>query len=304
MRRGFFTALLYLLAVGLVLAFATPGYTQKGSDYVGSDACKGCHEDAFKSYTKNVHGKKYVPGSPEVRNGCEACHGPGKTHVDKGGGKGTIIAFRQTENTALKTDPCMSCHGDSKNTTFWNVSKHKNEGVSCDQCHSGHSTAKYNLKAKDPDVCYKCHQQVRFQANKQSHHPIREGKMNCGSCHTPHGSMGKNGIKGDSVQELCFKCHADKRGPFVWEHPPVEENCLSCHTPHGSNTNTLLVAKTPQLCQACHDWSRHPGTAYTNFNSFGGPAPSSRFDGRNCLTCHSQVHGTTGSSVRGKYFLR
>jgi DmsE family decaheme c-type cytochrome len=304
MRRGLFTSLLYLLAVGLVFAFATPGHTQKSSDYVGSDTCKGCHEDAFKSYVKNVHGKKYVPGAPENGQGCEACHGPGKVHVDKGGGKGTIMAFKQVENSAQKSGACLACHESGKKITFWNMGKHKSEGVTCDQCHSGHTTSRFNLKAKDPDICYQCHQQVRFQANKQSHHPIREGKMNCGSCHTPHGGFGKNGIKADSNNELCFKCHAEKRGPFMWEHPPVEENCLNCHTPHGSNTNALLTAKTPQLCQSCHDWSRHPGTAYTNNETFKGAAPSSRMYARNCLTCHAAVHGTTGSSVRGKYFLR
>jgi DmsE family decaheme c-type cytochrome len=304
MRRGFFAALLYLLAVGLVLALATPGYTQKGSDYVGSDACKGCHEDAFKSYVQNVHGKKFVPGSPETGQGCEACHGPGKNHVDKGGGKGTIMAFKQVENSTQKSGACLACHESAKKITFWNIGKHKSEGLSCDQCHSGHVTTKFNLKAKDPEICYQCHQQVRFQANKTSHHPIREGKMNCSSCHTPHGGFGKHAIKADSNNELCFKCHAEKRGPYMWEHPPVEENCLNCHTPHGSNTYALLSAKTPQLCQSCHDWSRHPGTAYTNNETFKGAAPSSRMYARNCLTCHAAVHGTTGSSVRGKYFLR
>ena len=42
----------------------------------------------------------------------------------------------------------------------------------------------------------------------------------------------------------------------------VEDNCLSCHNPHGSSHNFLLNEKVPNLCQDCHDWSRHPGTIY------------------------------------------
>ena len=41
---------------------------------------------------------------------------------------------------------------------------------------------------------------------------------------------------GDAV---CYKCHVDKQGPFVYEHVPVKtEGCSSCHTPHGSTNPT------------------------------------------------------------------
>jgi hypothetical protein len=43
-------------------------------------------------------------------------------------------------------------------------------------------------------------------------------------------------VKAESIKELCTTCHADKRGPWLFEHPPVEENCLTCHNPHGGRT--------------------------------------------------------------------
>jgi predicted CXXCH cytochrome family protein len=56
--------------------------------------------------------------------------------------------------------------------------------------------------------------------------------------------------------------HAEKRGPFMFAHPSVEENCLSCHNPHGSVYARLLNEKMPNLCQDCHDVPRHPGSIY------------------------------------------
>jgi predicted CXXCH cytochrome family protein len=59
-------------------------------------------------------------------------------------------------------------------------------------------------------------------------------------------------LKAESYQDLCISCHADKRGPWIHEHPPVMENCATCHTPHGSAHNRLLAQKPPALCADCH----------------------------------------------------
>ena len=69
-------------------------------------------------------------------------------------------------------------------------------------------------------------------------------------------------VKQPTINDQCYSCHADKRGPYVFNHPPVEENCASCHNPHGSVHYKLLNEHTPNLCQDCHEWSRHPGTIY------------------------------------------
>jgi hypothetical protein len=44
-----------------------------------------------------------------------------------------------------------------------------------------------------------------------------------------------------NAESPCVKCHTDKRGPFVFEHPPVRvEGCEICHMPHGSMNPKLL----------------------------------------------------------------
>lgn len=279
-----------------------------GSDgYVGSDTCKACHSSRFESYQRSNHARKQIPGSPANQHECESCHGPGAAHVQKGGGRGTgMFAFVRKAEADQRASRCLSCHQESRAVPFWNMSRHKVNGVACDNCHSGHSGSKMNLKTREPILCLTCHRDVRAQQARQSHHPLKEGLMKCTSCHDQHGGFGPKMVKADNVNELCHRCHADKRGPFLWEHPPVEENCLTCHTPHGSNHAKLLTSKPPLLCQSCHDATRHPGTIYTSFETFRGSAASgkNRMFARGCLNCHTNIHGSMGPSTRGGRFVR
>ena len=89
-----------------------------------------------------------------------------------------------------------------------------------------------------------------------------DGKMSCGSCHTPHGTVGEKLIGHVSARDNCLSCHADKRGPFLWEHPPATEDCLNCHDPHGSTRESMLVLGLPRLCTSCHG-SGHAGSSRT-----------------------------------------
>jgi DmsE family decaheme c-type cytochrome len=117
-------------------------------------------------------------------------------------------------------------------------------------------------------------------------------------------------VRHETVNQQCFSCHADKRGPFVFAHPPVEENCLSCHTPHGSAHAKLLNEKAPNLCQDCHLTGRHPVSFYGSNQLWNLPngtpnaAVSTRAIGRACLNCHNSIHGSNAPSMRGKFLIR
>jgi DmsE family decaheme c-type cytochrome len=112
-------------------------------------------------------------------------------------------------------------------------------------------------------------------------------------------------VKNESTNQLCWGCHVDKRGPFVWAHLPVEENCLSCHNSHGSNVPKLLTVKVPQLCQDCHG-SGHGQYAYGSTFGVGGAdqARASRFDARACVNCHQLIHGSNAPASRGEFLIR
>jgi DmsE family decaheme c-type cytochrome len=311
--RNFITGSLvsFILVPAFLLGASIQNSTAQGKEFVGSETCKGCHEDYYNKFVRSIHGKKAIPGTPVNREGCESCHGPGEAHVEKGGGRGVaIIAFSRKEGANAKDSNCLACHDETTGLPFWNLSQHQSAQISCDNCHSIHSPMekKDSLKAQEPDLCFGCHRNIRAQFNKQSHHPIKEAlvaqqALQCSSCHNPMGTSNiKAMIKADSVNDLCYQCHAEKRGPYAFEHPPVPENCLSCHETHGSNHSRLLVRKAPLLCQSCHNDSFHPGNPYTNLSSFLGPATSgkNRFLGRSCLNCHGNIHGSSLS----EFFVR
>jgi DmsE family decaheme c-type cytochrome len=297
------------------------------SNYVGSEACKDCHEDYYNKFIRSVHGKKAISGNPANREGCESCHGPGALHVEKGGGRGAIFSFGKGVSTQEKASKCLACHEESKVLAFWNMNRHKAAGNSCDSCHSIHKGVDQLLIAHEPDLCFSCHRNIKAQTNKQSHHPTKEAfvgrqALKCSSCHNTMSSFStepvvsfsgsrRSGtdkmITADSINELCYTCHAEKRGPFMWQHPPVEESCLICHEAHGSNHGKLLTNRVPYLCQNCHSVEgSHPRRPYTNLHSFQGSATANKnkFFGRSCLNCHTNIHGSNGPGARGETFIR
>ena len=285
-------------------AFFAMGAAGKDEDrYAGAGVCLECHVEQTKSMSKTPHWKKAIKGSPVANKECESCHGPGAAHVREGGGTTRdLITFTKKETAKQKSEACLACHQNSKEITFFDLGVHKQNDVTCVDCHSVHNGAVHNLKMSQPNLCLTCHKDVKSQLNRQAHHPIQEGKVKCTDCHTPHGGFGPKMIKADSIQDLCYTCHTEKRGPFAFEHPPVAENCLNCHQPHGSNHENLLMSKPPRLCQGCHSDSGHRNRPYSFQNRLGGNATGSqnRFVGQGCLNCHGNIHG----SNRSPFFVR
>jgi DmsE family decaheme c-type cytochrome len=294
--------------VGVVLAAATRSAPTAGApvpqaqagSYVGDDTCLTCHEG--QAYAGTAHGRKFNEKTPAAGKGCESCHGPGQAHVDGEGDKTKIINPGKLGVRAA-SDTCTPCH-DRAAHALWDGSQHDMRQVGCLNCHAVHSPAGPGLlKAKDQvSLCGQCHRAIVNKQFRFNHMPVREGKMDCSSCHNVHGSVNVKLLKvGTSVDESCWSCHAEKRGPFLWDHAPVSESCTTCHDPHGSNNDRMLVAKQPYLCQRCHVTSRHPPTVYEGYQLQNSQNANKIF-GRSCVSCHQMVHGSNAPS--GKAFLR
>jgi DmsE family decaheme c-type cytochrome len=274
--------------------------------------CTKCHDEneakpIFSIY-QTPHG---VIGDPETP-GCQSCHGASQAHLAGAGEGGNKrpppdFVFGRKASTSgyppsdarAQSERCLACH-QSGERTHWTGSVHQNNDLACASCHHVHvAKDQVLIKAEQQLVCFNCHKEQRAQVKQFSTHPLDVGKMSCSSCHNPHGSVAPKLLAMNTTNETCFQCHADKRGPFLWEHQPATEDCTNCHTPHGSNISPLLKSRPPFLCDECHNGphtSTSPyGTAVAGIQGGGvapGGSPSTSAAARACMNCHVMVHGS------------
>jgi len=284
---------------------STPAAKPRGpavaATYVGSAKCATCHSATVAEFKKTLMGK--IGMTQKGKFECENCHGPGSEHVRLGGGRGVggIMGFGKDDPRSVdeRNALCLNCHQKGERT-YWAGSNHQTRGLACTNCHTIMKAVsrKHQLKKKIvAEVCYQCHKLKRAQMQYSSHMPIRENKITCTNCHNPHGSATEKLLRQASVNENCYTCHAEKRGPRLWEHAPVRENCLNCHRPHGSNYANLLRVARPRLCHECHSMAHSPSLT----GGFGSPNQAYVL-GRACGNCHSNIHGS--NHPNGMFFLR
>jgi DmsE family decaheme c-type cytochrome len=301
-------------AFGAILAWPQAGPLNRTPEavttgFVGSNVCRTCHPNVWLNWYKNPHFKQTVTATAGAERGCESCHGPGKAHVEARGGKSTIIAFSELAPKQI-LDACLTCHGKDFARSEIRRSQHTLANVVCTNCHSVHNskTPKYLLAKGQAPLCYDCHGPVRAQFNMPFKHRVNEGVVQCSDCHNPHGAvaptwrmsarprMVEHGL---GNEEPCLKCHADLRGPFLFEHPPVRvEGCETCHSPHGS-TNARLLRRPVvyTICLECHNGAGNFGRQGDGIQR----QPSShnmadpRF--RNCTACHVRIHGSNADRL-------
>jgi DmsE family decaheme c-type cytochrome len=292
--------LIIMVFVGIFLVFigqnaSPPALSQSANQLVKQtepgQSCKRCHQANVESFGTNAHGKsaKFMEGDRAAS--CETCHTNSEKHV-KSGKREDIISPDKMSAQDINSS-CLQCHSQDKHTFAWAGGEHDRNNVSCLSCHSQHhSKSEENLLASftTEETCLRCHTGVRKAMHQRSTHLFRTEQRNmkvgCTSCHNPHGGEGDKMLAETTVNNTCYGCHAEKRGPFLWEHAPVRENCMSCHSPHGSNNAKLLTARAHMSCQQCHIHMlpRHSTTA-------GKPLDIWSLN-RGCVNCHSQIHGS------------
>jgi DmsE family decaheme c-type cytochrome len=257
----------------------------EGATYVNDlETCQTCHEEVMESYTHTTHARAFDLASDPAGQ-CESCHGPRSRHIEN---PTDVLAFDGLP-ARTQSSVCLQCH-EGGSRMGWKAGAHQSNDVSCASCHvvmEKRSDRALLATASATDTCYACHADVRSDMNKMSHHPVREGKMNCASCHNTHGATPGLLVKA-TLNDTCYTCHADKRGPFLWEHAPVRESCANCHTPHGSNHRTLLTSKDPFQCLTCHSYGGHINLP--RYNRVSNPY------GTGCSNCHITPHGSNHPS--------
>ena len=270
--------------------------------------CTVCHNESWRvpvlTLYQTPHGNRADPRAPN----CQTCHGASDAHQkDPGGVHPDVVFAPKSKNVSapeVQNEACLTCH-KAGNRTYWSGSEHQYRDLTCSKCHTVHVPHDPVLtKLTQPEVCFACHKTQRAQINYFSTHPILVGKTACSDCHNPHGSTAPKLLVKDTVNETCYTCHAEKRGPFLWEHSPVVDDCTNCHTPHGSTKPPLLKARVPWLCQECHTGDHGAAinsganlpmgnaTTVNGQQPLANQSPRAQTNARACLNCHVLIHGS------------
>jgi len=160
-------------------------------------------------------------------------------------------AFAGGEESAIEvTDSCVECHGNPDFLVTakklydyfqeWNLSVHRQEGVSCEDCHGGNSDAHDKKTAHGtavsggltsgsavsfeniPATCGGCHDDIYQGFRKSNHaaHLIKKKQEKQGpNCVTCHGSMNTVVLNVNTVKGTCQRCHNEQTG----NHPEIPD---------------------------------------------------------------------------------
>ncbi|MDH3239106.1 MAG: DmsE family decaheme c-type cytochrome [Alphaproteobacteria bacterium] len=288
----------------------TPAAGPPGGARVVSAAdkdCLQCHGPKSDQPVGDIGVTKHGTATDRRTPDCRSCHGDSGAHIADPKAAKTDIQYHAKSSTepAKQNGQCLACHRGG-HMILWPGSPHQSQEVTCGSCHKMHTPRDPVMtKTQQTQVCTACHKQQHVQLKKPSRHPIVEGKVRCSDCHNPHGSAGPALMARDTVNGTCFKCHAEKRGPFIWNHQPVTENCALCHEPHGSTVASMLKWRQPFLCQQCHEITSHRG-AIPSLTAPGTTTGIGSTLARSCVNCHTNIHGSNNptNSAGSRSFRR
>jgi predicted CXXCH cytochrome family protein len=243
---------------GTVHATAWDGL--QSSDHA-SAACEGCHTvNELGNVSTGASGYMATQDARYEDVQCEACHGPGLSHVSSPTG-GNVPLAPLAVGTDL-TAGCGECHQDTHHPFVeeWAQSRHAvlddhtSTNASCNPCHTGEGA----LKAWGITNEY-----------LEKSETLDQVAITCAVCHDPHGSENTAQLRfpistANVEDNLCMKCHHKRgvpdptstRGPHSpegpvligeggWWPPSMEWEGTLVGT-HGT------PEANPRLCAGCH----------------------------------------------------
>jgi hypothetical protein len=169
----------------------TPPHGEKNND------CLACHE--------NPHTPLRIPFSDRLVSTCGECH------------QSPAAQLKQFPS-AHSEQGCQTCHPQSHGKILNCFECHKphfekqplTECVTCHQVHKPLQIAL--LPNSSTKTCGDCHSEV---LEKWTRTPSRHGQVNCGECHTSHGSVPQ-----------CSSCHPSPHSEGMLAK---FTSCLECH---------------------------------------------------------------------------
>jgi hypothetical protein len=188
---------------------STPESVEKAMGRVMSaqeaQRCFGCHTTA-STVTRNFEPQNAVPGVT-----CEACHGPGATHLAK-----LTSTAPQTPGTGIvnpahmspvdSVDFCGACH-----RTWWDIalSGVKNRGI---------EVVRFEPYRLEESRCWG---------------KAGDSRITCIACHDPHQPLER---ASSAYDQKCLACHLSQGDKMQKSKPGAacpksNDHCTSCHMP-------------------------------------------------------------------------
>ena len=230
-----------------------------------NNMCADCHSTNLKK-NYDLKTKTYHTTFSEINVSCEACHGPGSTHVelaeakslfwDRKLGYGLVkLKGKQAVETEIQT--CAQCHARRRL-----ISPEFQPGQNYFDHFATETLSEMNYHA-DGQILDEVYEHGSFLQSKMYHKGIR-----CTDCHDPHTAKIK--FQGN---QLCTSCHqhsaANYDSPTHHRHAPGTKGaqCVECHMPTTTymevdprRDHSLRIPRpslsvkfnTPNACTGCH----------------------------------------------------
>lgn len=266
--------------------------------------CADCHSTNLqKNY--DLDADSYATTWSEIDVGCEACHGPGKSHVDAvNAGEtrphgGFRVSLSRAEAKAWTTNPKTGSpypgmHGPEAQP----------ELEVCAQCHSRRTTQFHGARPADglfdhfmpallDEGLYHADGQIDgevyvYGSFLQSR--MYQAGVTCSDCHNPHSLALK--AKGNA---LCAQCHVPARYDTETHHGhpsgSTGAQCVNCHMPEKTymgvddrrdhsfripRPDLSVSLGVPNTCSQCHT-DRSPDWAAQVLAKRNGPPPAGHY---------------------------
>ena len=189
----------------------------EGKKVDATQQCFGCHATGYF-----VSQKKFA--EPGV--GCEACHGPGKKHVDSNGLDGTIVNPAKL-SPARNRMVCGQCHSLGKDISGKHPFPVMSDGKTRKPFQPGQDLHLGFVDAK-PVLVRKGWEYSLFVQSAE-----RYSKQLCTDCHDPHGKESPSMLV-DATSELCLRCHGVGSDRLAYENHwglgnVIKWPCWDCH---------------------------------------------------------------------------
>jgi len=251
--------------------------------------CAECHStNLHKGYDQDSD--RFNTTYSEVNVACEACHGPGSSHVAWARESTDPSANQSADQRTL--DNGLSVHFDERHGMQWNANPttglpqrstprvSSKEINTCARCHSRRGVLSedfhpgapigdtHRLSLLTPDLYHPDGQPAdeNYVYGSFLQSRMQQAGVTCSDCHNPHSLQLK--LPGDQV---CSQCHANDRYNTPEHHfhqaDSAGASCVSCHMPEQTfmgvdvrHDHSFRMPRpdqtdalgTPNTCNQCH----------------------------------------------------